>query len=420
MLAVRDWIRRHNHAVRRVALLIGLAIVLSGFGGIAQPALPELEPQSVGRVTNLSATAVGQTPGSVKIAFTQAENAQVHFVAYIKTADAAARNYGAARIVSLGGAEGVIEGLESGTPYVFTAIGMRWNWIQFGTVWGQWSRWGFATPTGQASMQSSAEPPVDEPTVVGPVTSVAVANAAEPGAARVTWSPAQNAQVHFVVYIRSQDRASRNFATARMVPFVGSEGVIRGLAEETSYDFIAVGMRWNWINFGAVWGSWSRWTSTTLGPAVPIGPPSLAVEIDRPALVALYNATGGPNWSNNANWLSDRPLGEWHGVTTHANGRVAEIRLAQNRLSGTIPPQLGDLNLLARLSLSQNGLHGPIPPELGRLSSLTSLELNSNRLTGRIPPELANLQNLSRLYLSQNFLAGCIPPDRFRLKLDDG
>ena len=37
---------------------------------------------------------------------------------------------------------------------------------------------------------------------------------------------------------------------------------------------------------------------------------------DRAALTALYNATGGANWGNNTNWLSDGPLGEWYGVTT--------------------------------------------------------------------------------------------------------
>ena len=34
----------------------------------------------------------------------------------------------------------------------------------------------------------------------------------------------------------------------------------------------------------------------------------------RGVLVAIYNATGGANWTNNTNWLSDRPIGEWYGV----------------------------------------------------------------------------------------------------------
>ncbi len=35
-------------------------------------------------------------------------------------------------------------------------------------------------------------------------------------------------------------------------------------------------------------------------------------DTDRAALVALYNATGGANWGNNGNWLSNAPMGEWH------------------------------------------------------------------------------------------------------------
>ena len=49
---------------------------------------------------------------------------------------------------------------------------------------------------------------------------------------------------------------------------------------------------------------------------------------DRGALEALYNATDGPNWLNNDNWLSDAPLGEWYGVDTDASGRVTGLVLA--------------------------------------------------------------------------------------------
>ena len=46
---------------------------------------------------------------------------------------------------------------------------------------------------------------------------------------------------------------------------------------------------------------------------------------DRAALVALYNATGGANWGNNGNWLSNAPMGEWHRVTTDSDGRVTDL-----------------------------------------------------------------------------------------------
>ena len=44
--------------------------------------------------------------------------------------------------------------------------------------------------------------------------------------------------------------------------------------------------------------------------------------LDRAALVALYEATDGPNWVNAENWLTDAPLGDWYGVDTDASGRV--------------------------------------------------------------------------------------------------
>ena len=79
----------------------------------------------------------------------------------------------------------------------------------------------------------------------------------------------------------------------------------------------------------------------------------------RAVLVALYEATDGPNWNNNTNWLSDAPLGEWYGVTTEA-GRVTELILSQNQLSGEVPPELGRLTDLEWLSLWGNQLEGEI------------------------------------------------------------
>ena len=134
-------------------------------------------------------------------------------------------------------------------------------------------------------------------------------------------------------------------------------------------------------------------------------------DTDGAALIALYAATDGPNWADAENWLTDAPLGDWHGVETDGRGRVTELSLSGNDLTGTIPPELGDLSSLTELSLYSNGLTGTIPPELGDLSSLTELSLNLNGLTGPIPPELGNLTRLTRLNLGQNGLTGPIPPE---------
>ena len=122
-------------------------------------------------------------------------------------------------------------------------------------------------------------------------------------------------------------------------------------------------------------------------------------ETDREALVALYNATDGPNWANNENWLSGAPIGEWYGVRTDDNGRVTWLFLYENRLSGEIPPELGNLANLETLGLSNNRLSGEIPPELGSLANLEDLSLSGNELSGEIPSELGNLANLEDLSL---------------------
>ena len=131
---------------------------------------------------------------------------------------------------------------------------------------------------------------------------------------------------------------------------------------------------------------------------------------DRDALVALYNAADGPNWGDKTNWLSDEPLGEWHGVTTGSSGRVTRLGLAGNQLSGQIPAELGSLANLGELNLSGNQLGGEIPAELGSLSNLEGLYLFTNQLSGEIPPELGSLSNLRQLRLSGNSsLSGPLP-----------
>ena len=130
---------------------------------------------------------------------------------------------------------------------------------------------------------------------------------------------------------------------------------------------------------------------------------------DRAALVALYNATSGPNWTINTNWLTTAALSEWYGVTTDVDGRVTHVYLAQNELNGELPVELGDLTNLQILYLSQNMLSGAIPAALGDLASLQQLDISQNGLSGEIPAELGDLSSLQILYLWGNELSGAIP-----------
>ena len=129
------------------------------------------------------------------------------------------------------------------------------------------------------------------------------------------------------------------------------------------------------------------------------------------ALIALYNATDGDSWENNSNWLSDEPIGTWHGVTANTDGRVENIALKDNGLAGVLPKELGNLTELRQLFLRGNRLTGSIPADLGNLPDLGGLDLADNALTGAIPPELGEFARLEVLDLSGNQLSGPIPAE---------
>ena len=101
--------------------------------------------------------------------------------------------------------------------------------------------------------------------------------------------------------------------------------------------------------------------------------------MDREALAALYNATNGDNWENNGNWLSDSPIGEWRGVTANDGGRVIELQLNANKLSGEILGELGNLSNLQWLFVQGNQLSGCVPVNLR-----DQLDLNESDL-GELP-----------------------------------
>jgi len=138
---------------------------------------------------------------------------------------------------------------------------------------------------------------------------------------------------------------------------------------------------------------------------------------EKNALIALYNATDGANWTNTTNWLSANPVGTWYGVTV-ANGHVTAIDFssAGNKLNGSLPVELGDLNFLEIFNVSANSsLVGNIIPELFTNTKLTEVDLSNNKLTGPIPSNVSNLTELRSLELDYNDLSGNIPSEIYSL-----
>ena len=148
--------------------------------------------------------------------------------------------------------------------------------------------------------------------------------------------------------------------------------------------------------------------SATQPIAVSVGA-SAGPQNDREVLEVLYDSTWGESWTNRRNWKTSTPLGDWYGVTTDTAGRVTELDLSGNELTGPVPAALGDLELLQILNLGGNALTGPIADELGRLENLKQLDLRNNALTGPVPVGLGRLTNLSSLSLWGNELTGRIP-----------
>lgn len=114
------------------------------------------------------------------------------------------------------------------------------------------------------------------------------------------------------------------------------------------------------------------WAVLTLNDQVGCAPR------DRAALEALYHGTGGISWTNSTNWLSTKPLSEWHGVIVDTNGCVTHLELSDNQLTGTLPFQLGYLVHLEALNLSGNRLTGIIPPSFTNLEALKRFRFHLN------------------------------------------
>ena len=124
---------------------------------------------------------------------------------------------------------------------------------------------------------------------------------------------------------------------------------------------------------------------------------------DSLALVALYNSTNGPNWTNNDNWLSG-PLNTWYGIELNDSNRVSVINLTENNLQEVLPEEIGQLSALTELLLSNNYLVEAIPQTWEPNPNLWTIDLSYNQLGGEIPGNWSAFTGLARLLLNNNQL----------------
>lgn len=82
-----------------------------------------------------------------------------------------------------------------------------------------------------------------------------------------------------------------------------------------------------------------------------------------------------------------------------------------NDLTGSIPEELFNMKLLQQLDLNDNELDGTLSTEIGNVSTLTYLQLDHNLLTGNIPTEVGALKALRIGFFNDNDFTGVMPAE---------
>ena len=150
------------------------------------------------------------------------------------------------------------------------------------------------------------------------------------------------------------------------------------------------------------------------GVAVPNPSANLGLAHDCEVLLVMKDTLRG---TGSLNWSTSTPMTSWDGVSVgRTPKRVTVLQLDGRRLTGTIPPEIGQLWGLVVIVSRDNQLRGEIPPELGNLPNLMQIIIKNSQLSGRIPRELGNLQNLTILILRRHQLSGEIPRELGNLR----
>ena len=162
--------------------------------------------------------------------------------------------------------------------------------------------------------------------------------------------------------------------------------------------------------------SW-KWDPQQEGYGLTIAP-APSRQLDSLALVAIYNASDGANWTKNK-WELDEPIDTWSAVTV-TDGRVTALKLSTSGVIAkewTLPAEIGDLTELTDLRINSNKLTGELPESLYDLAKLENLYFQNDNLTGSLSSKIGQLTELVQLYIDRNAnMTGGIPKEIGNLK----
>ncbi|AQK63418.1 Receptor-like kinase TMK2 [Zea mays] len=160
-------------------------------------------------------------------------------------------------------------------------------------------------------------------------------------------------------------------------------------------------------------GTASRWCGILVLALVALaaGATAETSPLDVAAMRAVAKALGADKtlgWDVAGDPCSPK---RWDGVSCDSSGRVTAIQVGARGLTGTLPPEVGDLTELTRLEVFDNKLSGPLP-SLPGLSSLQVL-LAHNSSFASIPSDFfKGLTGLTAVAIDYNpFASWSLPTD---------
>ena len=162
-----------------------------------------------------------------------------------------------------------------------------------------------------------------------------VAAAFSDGSITVSWTPGSGAASQVTVVVNVLD--DTDYCLGFDATGSGSSYECEGVTAGATYVVLVIALDGE--------GGYAIGRDAGGGLATHTVPAMLAdaavLSAEKGVLVALYNATGGANWTDHTNWLSEMPVGEWYGVTTDATGRVTELVLREKPIDRDDTVQLG-------------------------------------------------------------------------------
>ena len=122
------------------------------------------------------------------------------------------------------------------------------------------------------------------------------------------------------------------------------------------------------------------------------------------ALVAIYNATGGANWTGANKWLIDADPCTWEGIACGI-ARITTLDLNNRNVTGAIPAAIGGLVNVSLLDLGLNPITS-LPTEVGALP-LQTLNVSGTQITS-LPSVFAAMPFLNAVNVANNNMSGGI------------